>query len=63
MPPSSTHTSLPHPPSPAGDPHTPGSDHDDSDDQLNTDPGVWKRRYLVLQERVNAQRPSKRKAE
>jgi hypothetical protein len=62
MPPSSTHTgspSLPHPPSPASDPCVPGSDN--PEDQV--DAGVWKRRYHVLQESVNAQTASKRKAE
>ena len=62
MPPSSTHTgssSLPHPPSPASDPHPYGSDN--AEDQA--DAGVWKHRYLVLQESLNAQTASKRKAE
>ena len=64
MPPSSTHIGsplLPHPPSPTSDPRVPGSDN--PEDQVSA--GVWKRRYhdLVLQESVNAQTASKRKAE
>ena len=58
--PSSTHTtgssSLARAQSPASDPG--GSDN--PEDQV--DAGVWKRRYFVLQESVNAQTASKRKA-
>lgn len=65
MPPSSTPTDsslLPRPLSPTGDPRAPGSDGPENE----VDAGVWKRRYLALQENVNAQsasKSSKRKAE
>ena len=62
MPSSSTHagpSSLLYPSSPANDPCAPGSDGPEE----QVDAGVWKRRYLVLQETVNSQKTSKRKAE
>jgi hypothetical protein len=65
MPPSSTLTdssSLPHLLSPTSDRRTPG--FDGPEDQA--DAGVWKRRYLALQESVNAEsapKSSKRKTE
>jgi len=62
MPPSSPHTgssSLPHPPSPASDPRPPDSDNPEN----QVDAGVWKRKFFVLQESVNAQTASKGKAE
>lgn len=55
MPPTSgTQTGSPRPLSPARAP-----DSDDAEDQATA--GVWKRRYLVLQENTKAQNPSKRK--
>jgi hypothetical protein len=64
MPPSTLtdSSSLPHPLSPASDPRAPGSDGPEDQE----DAGVWKRRYLALQENLNAQsapKSSKRKAE
>ena len=61
MPPASTGSPSPsHSPSPASDPHAP--DSDSPKDQVGA--GVWKRPYhdLVLQESVNTQTASKRKA-
>lgn len=56
MPPAAgTHTNSPRPSSPAN-----AHDTDGAEDQA-TVAGVWKRRYLVLQETVNAQNSSKRK--
>jgi hypothetical protein len=58
--------SLHHPPSPARDPtpsDRPTPDSDNEEDQVDAGTGVWKRRYFVLQEKVNAQTASKRKAE
>lgn len=40
-----------------------GHDSDDPKSNDQADAGVWKRRYFVLQENVNAQTVSKRKAE
>ena len=47
-------------PPPTNDPHTSGSD--DPEDQ-QADPGVWKQRFLALQENMNTEGSSKRKPE
>jgi len=57
MPPSVTHTG-PSSASPAND----SRPSDNTEDQPEVDAGGWKRRFLVLQESVNAQTASKRKA-
>jgi hypothetical protein len=48
------------PPSPINDSCMPG--FNDSGDQADPGPAVWKRRYLALQESMNAQESSKRKS-
>ena len=63
MPPPSTNTGPSEQsgsPPPTNDPRAPGSD--DPEDQ-QADPGVWKRRFLALQENMNTEGSSKRKPE
>ncbi|PPQ90575.1 hypothetical protein CVT25_007131, partial [Psilocybe cyanescens] len=60
MPASPVHTdpsTKPHPSSPTGDTRAPDSDDTD------TSAAIWRRRFLALQESVNTNNPSKRKAE